>query len=629
MTRLDEPSTDTPSRKSAHMDEGGSPGGASPAGKDVTQRQRARTGTDGGALKQRANSGMGGKKKASKEPHAGPQPPVKNIFDILSQCRILVGMVQNVWGWTNHNTTYFRLALPGLCRVHVGQDVYILQGYLLQDVGTCNGTFANSQTRTSALSHTAVTDSTVHEVYVHHHSTYFPDVILLLKLRWLLRLHSACCELDYKMCSLKNLIMGLQHVCLQQHSEAEADSGFDAKVVQHIGSHINLASVLDDMTDQLQRSLGKSWRAFLEFVATCDPSRSVHGSQMDREKPPNVVSNDALAAVVDGIFIADFLRQNRTQTSGRLKDLYEDLEMLGIPAPELPALRGAANLRAWATAKTKPTRKDREKGGGKLMEKLAQIDFVALVCSLELHEPEVMASQEEIDEAKDTTLASLAHLQTDATPQINDLGIDGEGEKPSSAGPPAARVIMEEKPRLTVSIFDGALAALQHHITFPDGIRERLFKILCEDYGLTQEQSERVGIATAQNIEGHRLAEHTMLRMHDREKLRIRNHEAYTNKDCSHLLVSSLVPAPCHKGMPTKYTLPPPVPYRAGLPGSAFGAVDMTKSLPDFRGFTAKNSLGRSEFKVPLSTGPLTMDPQMNKLRSTGFFIRMPPLKFT
>jgi hypothetical protein len=564
-------------------------------------------------------------KKATKEPHAGQQPPIKNIFDLIKQSRLLAGMVQIVWGWTNHATTSFRLQMPGLCRVHVGEDVHIMPGYLLQDVGP--GCFSSSQSRTSSLSHTAVTDPAVQEVYVRYPSNYFIYIILLLKLRWLLRLHSALCELDYKMCSLKNFILGLQAVVLQQHSEAEADSVFDAKVIQNVGSHINLESALDDFSDQLQRSLGKSWRPFLDFVATCDPARSVHGSQMDRDLVPVVVCNDALAAIVDSIFIADFLRQPRTQSQGKLRELYDDLEMLGIPAPELPALRGAANLRAWATAKTKPTRKDREKGGGKHMEKLAQIDCVALTCALELHQAEVMASEEEIAEAADTTLASLTHLQRDATPQITDLGLDGD--KPASAGPPAARIIQQEKSRLAGPIFDGALAALQHHITFPDGIRERLFMILVEEYGLTQEQSERVGIATAQNAEGHRLAEHTLLKIHDKEKVRIRNYEAFTSKNCSHLLVPSLVPASWQKGQPTKYILPGVVPPRPGLPGSAFGASDMTRSLPDLRGFTAKNNIGRTEFKVPLSTGPLTMDTELNKLRTTGFFIRMPPLKFS
>merc|ERR1712139_71336 len=146
---------------------------------------------------------------------------------------------------------------------------------------------------------------------------------------------------------------------------------------------------------------------------------------MDRDKPPIVVSNESLASVIDSIFIADFLRQPRTQSRGRLRELYDDLEMLGIPPPELPALKGAANLRAWAIAKTKPTRKDREKGSGKQMEKLAQVDFVALTCAVELHEPEVMATQEEIEE--------LSAASTTAPP---DKTPGSQQEKPPSGTPP-------------------------------------------------------------------------------------------------------------------------------------------------------------------------------------------------
>jgi hypothetical protein len=638
----------TPSRRSGFGDDTGHSGNNSPGGNmSQPNAQRRVTRLDN------SHSQFGaGKSKIEKEPHLGYQVPIKNVFGILEQTRILIGAIQNVWGWTNHTDTYFRLRLPGLYRVHVGQDVYILQGYLLQDTSITGSGWSKSTSSggaddptghlrarsamgksTSKLAHTSVTDPTVEEVYVQHHTPYFPHITLLLKLRWLIRLHSACCELDYKMCSLKNLIMGLQYVVLQQHAEAEADSGFENKVVQHIGSHINLESVLDDFTDQLQRALGKSWRGFLEFVATCDPTRSVHASQMDMAKKPIVVSNEALAAVIDTIFISHFLRQPFSAGRGKLRELYDDLEMLGIPAPELPALRGAANLRAWATARTKPTRKDREKGGGKAMEKLAQVDFVALTCAVELHEPEVMASEEEVQEhlsksPSDKTPGGADKAPDGKLPQISDkdIGID---DKPGSAGPPAARVIQEEKPYMNNAIFEGAVAAVSHHNTFPDGIRERLYTILCDEYGLTEAQSERLGIATAQNIDGQRLPEQKLAMMGDREKLRLRFHEVKTNKDCSHLLVSSLVGSHSEKGAPAKYNLPPPVPPRSGLPGSAFGSVDMTRSLPNLRGFTARSTFGRGEFKVPLSTGPLTMDPDLHKLRTTGYFIKMPPLKFT
>jgi len=347
-------------------------------------------------------------------------------------------------------------------------------------------------------------------------------------------------------------------------------------------------------------------------------------------KAPVITSNEALAAVIDTIFLACFLRQPRTLISGRLKDLYKDLTNLGLAVPTLPDLNAAVNLRTWATAKTRPTRKDREKGGGKNMEKLAQVDFVALTCALEMHKEEVMATEEEIAEAKLVSMADLDSMHPDATPQISMTDIEGDESRPPTAGPPAAREIAEEKPRITAPIFEGALAALQHHITFPDGLRERVFKLLCEDYGLTQEQSERVGIATAQNVEGQRLSNDAIRRMVEKEKTRLRFYEGATNRNCSHLLSAPLVPAPCQQGQGCKFMMPAKVFPKIGLPGSAFGAVDMSRSLPDLRGFTAKRQLpGREEFKVPMSTGPLTMDPELGKYRTTGFFIKMPPLKFS
>jgi len=550
-------------------------------------------------------------RKKTKEPPAGHQAPIKNVFDILRQSSILVGMIANVWGWTNSCTTSFRLCLPGLYRVHVGNEVFVMAGYLLQDTALAPLAMPGGR----ASPHANVTNSTPHEVVVRHQTAYFSHIIILLKLRWLLRLHSACCELDYKMCSLKNLILGMQYVVLQQFAEAEADSGFDSKVNQSVGAHVNLESVLDDLVDQLHRALGKSWRAFLDFVSTCEPGRAVYGTQMD-QSAPQVVSNDAVAAITDTIFIAYFLRSPCKTGGGRLRELYDDLEVLGIPLPELPPLRAAANLRAWAVAKTKPTRKDREKGGSKHAEKLAQLDLVILTHQVELHDREVMAPEEEIAVAPEAPVPTGQTL-VDAPPQMDlDIGI---GEKPGSAGPPAARVIAEEKPRLANVMFDAAIYAIHHHMTFPEGIRERLFHLVSEEYGLTQEQTEQLGIATTQSIDGARLPEYVLLQMDEREKVRLRDYQVTTNKDTSHLLVGPLVCAPSHKNRPALYTLPSNKPR-------LLGNAEQTRSLPELRGFSV-DSRGREQFKVPLSTGPLTMDPDLKKLRTTGFFIRMPPLK--
>jgi len=561
------------------------------------------------------------RRKSIQVPRDGTFIQIKSVFDIYKQVRVLVGMVSNVWSWTCSTTTLFRQVLPGLARVHVGNDIFTVPGYLLQELETIS--VPTKPATSSFLNHTSVTHPGVQDVQIRHATPYFSHVLLLLKLRWLLRLHSACCELDYKVCSLKNLILGIQYVVLQQHEEVECDSIFDTKVSRHIGSHLNLESVFDDIVDQLQRALGGAWRSFLEYVASCDPSRSLHISKMDSTiTQPSVVSNDALAVVIDTIFLANFLRQSRQGSASRLRELFADLHMLGVAMPEVPPLRQAQYLRAWAKARGRPTLQDRSKVGKKDSEKLAQLDAVLLTASVELRLPEVIASADEVAESTANEAISAAFPEVSPKP----VDFSTTGKAPGTAGPPAARVILEDKPQLAPVIFEAAVSCIHHHDTFPDGIRERLYGILNEEYGLTKDQLQKLAIGATQNIDGRRLSDSTLLSMEQREKARLRQFQANTHKDTMHLLVSPLVASPIERGNRAKYTFVPSPLERPPF-ASAFTSMDMTRSLPDLRGFTPSHTEGREPFKVPMSTGPLTMDPELKKLRSTGFFIKMPPLK--
>lgn len=545
---------------------------------------------------------------------------ITSVFDIYQNIRMVVGMIGNVWGWTSNCSTLFRQVLPGLARVHVGSDTYIVSGFLLGDLGTPSMTSSKS-----SLGVSAVTDPSVQEVFIRHPSTYFPHVIILLKLRWLLRLHSACCELDYKICSLRPLILGLQYVVLQQHSEMESDSVFDSKVSQHVGSHINLESVLDDLFDQLQKTLGGGWRGFLEYVQSCDPTRSLHKSSMDLA-PPQIVSNETLSVVIDSVFVANFLRLPRSSRgAARLRDMFEELDVLGIAQPELPSLRGISSLKAWAVARTRPTRKDREKARGKEAEKLAQLDALLLCAAVELHGDEVMATAEELalDPAADGSGNGNGAAAVAAV-LANDLGFTSPGSS-GAKDQAAARVISEEKPKIKPNLFHGALQVVHYHDTFPQGIRERLHAVLAEEYDLSREQLQRIAIAATQNIDGKRLPDDVLFKMEHREKTRLRSYQSSFNSDTSHLLVPALVHAPIERGKPAKYTQDRPVGERPRF-GSSFSSLDMTRSLPELRGFSSHSGDGRAAFRVPLTTGPLTMDHELKKLRTTGLFISMPPL---
>lgn len=561
------------------------------------------------------------KKDPKKElPASGAQDFIKirTVVDVYKAVRILVGMVANCWTGKDSNTqSQFQKANPGLVKVRVGRSRHIVPGFLLQDMEG----MLTQRISTSMEGTTSTANATMVEVTCKLDTPYFKHIVMLLKVRWLLRLHSACCELDYKMCSCANLIKGIHHVSLQQCAEMEADSIFSRKVSSGVGAHINMESVIDDVFDQLQRSLGAiGWRSFIEFASTCDPTRSVHHSRMDMG-PVQVVPNHALMTMIDTIFVASFLRTRRDNHGSDLKGCYDHLEKLGIPLPELPPLRGAQNLRMWVKAKTKPTRQDRDRVNRKDMEKLAQLDVIVLCAALELQLPEVMATADELREMHVTTTLPKS-IAGDVAPEPMDFGSTGKRDQ----GPPAARVMLVDKPQASPLIFNAVVSAVHHHVTFPHGIRERMYKQMVEMYGLTREQSERLAIALTQNVDGPRLSRSELLAMEGREKVRLRNHEVATYKDCSHLLVSSLVAAPAENHKLAKYTLPAkPRTAPATTEPYCTSSVDFSKSLPDLRGF--KGGKGKHAFKVPLSTGPLTMDPDLHKLRTTGFFIKMPPLR--
>jgi len=539
---------------------------------------------------------------------------ITNVLDIYRTVRVLVAMISNAWAWAFPSTTICRMILPQLGRIHAGSKVFVVPGYLLPDLEPmCKGSDAG----VSVHSHKSFASPTVPDFHLKHPIQHFPHIVVLLKLRFLLRLHSAGCEMDYKMCSFKILIMGLQYVILQQHAAVETDSIFQSSSSHPTtqGSHFSLESVVDDIFDQLQRALGSSWRPFLEFVLTCDPHRSVQSSKMEsRTSPPKIISNTLLAVILDTVFVANFLRQPRKNGENNLRHLYDDLESLRVPLPQLPPLQDAQHLRAWAKAQSRPTRQDREKVAGKDYEKLAQLDAVLLCAAVELHLPEVIASPEEHSEA--TVNNAVGSLGGD---EIAPAPVLGSNDKPGSAGPKAARVILVDKPQVSPLCFDAAMHSIHHHATFPNGIRERLYSVLSEEYGITQEQSQRLAIAVTQNIDGNRLPESVLLGMEQREKLRLRNYQAATNRDTSHLLVSPLVACPIAKGNPPKYTTHPSSPAIALRSASSLvvgsGSIDRSSSSPDI--------LGREPFKVPMQPGPLTVNPESGALRSTGFFLRM------
>lgn len=506
------------------------------------------------------------KRRVVKAPDEGPFFKVKSVLDIYKQIRSFVGMVSNVWSLTAATTTPFKMALPGLMRVVSGHEVFTVPSFLLQEFEVAADTpfspalsspppdgLGGGGGAGGAGSRPGSRDLVVrrvHEVRLRYATPYFSQILLLVKMRWLLRLHSACCELDYRVCSLKNILLGMQFVVLQHHADVECDSIFDTKVPQQTGAFLNLDSLFDDIVDQLQKALGVAWRPFLEFVSSCDASKAMHSSILDGLAPPKVVFTDDLAVVVDTIFLASFLRQSMRGPAGKLQELMEDCREYGLAALDIPPLRGARDLIVWASARTKPTLAARGKAGRQQAEKLAQLDAVLLTAACELRRPEVMASELEAAESRERGENDAAsEAASSPKNQRQSLGASAGGRPP----PPAARLIPQIRPVLAPGMLEAAVDCVHHHHSFPDGIRERLYRILAEEYFLTRDQSERLAIASTQNIDGKRLSEATLLQIVHKEHTRLRKYQADVWVDTNHCLKPALVGCPSDIGKPPRH----------------------------------------------------------------------------
>lgn len=518
----------------------------------MTQRRPSRVYSDGA------------RRRSIQVPREGKYIHIKSVIDIYTQVRMRVDMVSNVWSLAAPCTTAFRLALPGLARVHVASRVFTVPGFLLQDLESV----LDEMPRQSQDPWSMTAQPKVHGFRLRFPSPYFSQIVLLIKLRWLLKLHAACCELDYKVCSFKNVLLGMQYVVLQQQGDRECDNVFDSKVSQHIGDFLNLDSLFDDIVDQLQRALGVSWRPFVEYVSTCDANQAVHFSLIESMCTPKVFSTDGLGVVIDTIFLANFMRQRREGAS-HLREFNEDCRRLGVAVLEVPPLRGARDLVAWATSQTNPTLKSR-KAGTKESEKLAQLDAVLLTAAVELGVPEVIAEPCEVEDRGDEEAYAMNTSPVDAALTAPDV----PGKRPGSAGPPAARVIPQEKPLISPSIFEAAESCIHHHDTFPTGLRERLYTVLTSEYYLTPSQLEKLAISSTQNIDGKRLSESVMMEIVEREKSRLRQYSADYFVDMSHLLEPALVQSHFEKGKLPKYLTK----HNPGTP-----AFKLAKSKPRLR----------------------------------------------
>lgn len=278
-------------------------------------------------------------------------PPITTTTGLYREAAQIVQNAANVWSWTHRTTTPFGIRLPGKVSVIVGDDRFIVPRYLLEDWPVFN-TLGDA-------------------IETNHATKAFPYVLTWMKLRLMLKLHSALVELDSKLCSLRRFLHGILYVIIQQYAEEPSDSVFRPRG-SSAGAFLNVDILLDDVLEQFQKAFGLGFHPFMQYVLSCDPTRHLVCSSVDLSLP-RIGSNAKLERVVDAIYLAFLVKLH---PSVRVQDVLTDFESFQLPLPDHIPLVGYQTILDWIHARSHVTRR-------KLL-KAAQKQAVELVVACEL-----------------------------------------------------------------------------------------------------------------------------------------------------------------------------------------------------------------------------------------------------
>jgi len=188
----------------------------------------------------------------------------------------------------------------------------------------------------------------------------FPAVVVLLKLRWLIRLHNAIVALAGQQCGFERLLSGLLLDTAGVHDSPHSPT-----------------QIYELIVTSLSARMQQAWPFFLAYVLTCERESLRNTSDMESVKLSDTlgdkICSGPLGEVVDDIFVTWLAQQEGTCIAAT--QLMSDLDFFNIP---VPAIRTRLpKLRAWHSARKAPGTRDQHL-------KVAQVQAHHLAMLLEL-----------------------------------------------------------------------------------------------------------------------------------------------------------------------------------------------------------------------------------------------------
>ncbi|KAF4667313.1 tRNA-dihydrouridine(47) synthase [NAD(P)(+)]-like protein [Perkinsus chesapeaki] len=419
-------------------------------------------------------------------------PPIQNVNDLYGELSQLVTNITNVWSWGHTTTTLYRVKLPHRVTLRVRKKI------------------------TNAK------------------SSKWNEVLMRLKLQWLLKLHSAMCEIDYGLCSLRRFFDGLLTVMMRETVDVGGDSVLENKVSKEQAA-LSLDLLINDFIAQLQTSLGSGFGALLSYVASADPSKAIMASPVEPVGILPVASTHEVRQMLDDIFITYTV--TTLEVSKSLYSALSEVRRFGLPLPDTlvrPVYHYEEN-QTTTTATTRP-----------------------------LENARVATSSSTGSSDLDALCADKSSNASEAVKLLRGLMMWGRAvsfttrKKHERMAQRAAIILVA---LVELRYVDGNHPIMMrylrkiatHHFTFPEGLRRRVTEVLPTICGMSEDTRGRLVGAAQVNSDLPILTEGKLLEIRGNEMVRLRLHHHMTGSRVDHLTLPPARGPPAEDGQICRY----------------------------------------------------------------------------
>jgi len=149
------------------------------------------------------------------------QPDLVDVQGCQMEAQTIIRNLSTIWSLSHKTTAIYKLRISGVTPLQVSDERFQVQTFLLEGIPYL----------ADHLRHV----EPYQPLKLPELNKNFEHITTWMKLQWFVQLHSACSELDYKLCGITRLMRGLLRVITAQFLITPGDSIFFRQRYWRIG----------------------------------------------------------------------------------------------------------------------------------------------------------------------------------------------------------------------------------------------------------------------------------------------------------------------------------------------------------------------------------------------------------